>query len=82
MRDIFQQHCWLDLVLTLLSPRLPFEPISKEEYILLQNKVIERKVNNDFFDALNKYDVGELSEAGPAGCDSDKCLLPLAKPKD
>ena len=33
-------------------------------------------------DALNKYDVGELSEAGPAGCDSDKCLLPLAKPKD
>ncbi|MBO8206121.1 ribonucleoside-triphosphate reductase, adenosylcobalamin-dependent [Prochlorococcus marinus XMU1406] len=63
-------------------PRLPFEPISKEEYLALQNKVIERKVNNDFFDALNKYDVGELSEAGPAGCDSDKCLLPLAKPKD
>ncbi len=63
-------------------PRLPFEPISKDEYISLQNKVIERKVNNDFFDALNKYDVGELSEAGPAGCDSDKCLLPLAKPKD
>ncbi len=63
-------------------PRLPFEPISKEEYISLQNKVFERKVNNDFFDALNKYDVGELSEAGPAGCDSDKCLLPLAKPKD
>jgi len=63
-------------------PRLPFEPISKEEYISLQNKVIERNVNNDFFDALNKYDVGELSEAGPAGCDSDKCLLPLAKPKD
>jgi len=63
-------------------PRLPFEPISKDEYISLQNKVIERKVNNDLFDALNKYDVGELSEAGPAGCDSDKCLLPLAKPKD
>ncbi len=63
-------------------PRLPFEPISKEEYISLQNKLLERKVNSDFFDALNKYDVGELSEAGPAGCDSDKCLLPLAKPKD
>ncbi|MBO6960404.1 MAG: ribonucleoside-triphosphate reductase, adenosylcobalamin-dependent [Prochlorococcus marinus CUG1438] len=63
-------------------PRLPFEPISKKEYISLQNKVIDRKVNHDFFDALNKYDVGELSEAGPAGCDSDKCLLPLAKPKD
>ena len=63
-------------------PRLPFEPISKEEFLSLQNKVIERKVNNDFFDALNKYDIGELDEAGPAGCDSDKCLLPLAKPKN
>ncbi len=63
-------------------PRLPFEPINKDEYTSLQNKVIERKVNNDFFDALNKYDVGELSEAGPAGCDSDKCLLPLTKPKE
>ena len=63
-------------------PRLPFEPISKEEYLSLQQKVTERKVNNDFFDALNKYDIGELSEAGPAGCDSDKCLLPLAKPEN
>ena len=62
-------------------PRLPFEPISKQEYLSLQEKVTERKVNDDFFDALNKYDIGELSEAGPAGCDSDKCLLPLAKPK-
>ena len=63
-------------------PRLPFEPINKEEYITLQNKVIERRVNKDFFDALNKYDIGELTEAGPAGCDSDKCLLPLDKPKN
>jgi len=63
-------------------PRLPFEPITKEEYIFLQKKVEERKVNTDFFDALNKYDIGEMTEAGPAGCDSDKCLLPLAKPKN
>ncbi len=63
-------------------PRLPFEPINKDEYNSLQNKVKERRVNNDFFDALNKYDIGELSEAGPAGCDSDKCLLPLDKPKN
>ncbi len=63
-------------------PRLPFEPINKDEYDSLQNKVKERRVNNDFFDALNKYDIGELSEAGPAGCDSDKCLLPLDKPKN
>jgi len=63
-------------------PRLPFEPISKEDYLSLQLKVDERKVNNDFFDALNKYDIGELSEAGPAGCDSDKCMLPLSKPEN
>ena len=63
-------------------PRLPFEPINKEEYISLKIKVEERRVNDDFFDALNKYDTGELTEAGPAGCDSDKCLLPLSKPKE
>jgi len=63
-------------------PRLPFEPINKKEYIAMQNKVKERKVCSNFFEALNKYDIGELSEAGPAGCDSDKCLLPLDKPKN
>ena len=61
-------------------PRLPFEPIDAQTYARLQKEVIERRVNNDFFDALQKYDSGELTEAGPAGCDSDKCLLPLAKP--
>ena len=62
-------------------PRLPFEPISAEAYEELQSEVIKRRVSTDFFEALNKYDQGELSEAGPAGCDSDKCLLPLAKPE-
>tara|TARA_Y100001970_G_scaffold293002_1_gene437110 strand:- start:644 stop:2977 length:2334 start_codon:yes stop_codon:yes gene_type:complete len=62
-------------------PRLPFEPISKDEYSFLQEQVKERKVNNNFFEALNKYDIGEMNEAGPAGCDSDKCLLPIEKPK-
>ncbi len=61
-------------------PRLPFEPINLETYESLQSDVNKRKVTNDFFDALNRYDLGELVEAGPAGCDSDKCLLPLAKP--
>jgi ribonucleotide reductase class II len=37
-------------------------------------------MNEDFFDALQRYDSGELLEAGPAGCDSDKCLLPQSKP--
>ena len=61
-------------------PRLPFEPITAEDYDNLQSEVIQRRINSDFFDALRKYDEGELTEAGPAGCDSDKCLLPLAKP--
>ncbi len=61
-------------------PRLPFEPINEECYKKLQSEVIKRRNNCDFFDGLSRYDQGELSEAGPAGCDSDKCLLPLAKP--
>ena len=61
-------------------PRLPFEPINAETYEKLQSEVVERRVSSNFFDALQRYDQGELTEAGPAGCDSDKCLLPLATP--
>ena len=61
-------------------PRLPFEPIDAETYEKLQSEVVERRVSSNFFEALQRYDQGELTEAGPAGCDSDKCLLPLAKP--
>ena len=61
-------------------PRLPFEPIDAETYEKLQTEVFKRRVSTDFFEALSRYDEGELDEAGPAGCDSDKCLLPLAKP--
>ena len=63
-------------------PRLPFEPIDAATYEQMQMDVVKRRVNNDFFDALQRYDGGELTEAGPAGCDSDKCLLPLAKPEN
>ena len=62
-------------------PRLPFEPINSTTYEKLQSDVIERRISKDFFEALNRYDQGELDEAGPAGCDSDKCLLPLTNPK-
>jgi len=60
-------------------PRLPFEPIDEATYLQLNAEVVARRRNPDFFDALQHYDSGELVEAGPAGCDSDKCLLPLAK---
>jgi len=62
-------------------PRLPFEPIDAATYQRLSAEVAARRSTTDFFEALRRYDSGELQEAGPAGCDSDKCLLPLAKPK-
>ncbi|OKH46491.1 ribonucleoside-triphosphate reductase, adenosylcobalamin-dependent [Calothrix sp. HK-06] len=61
-------------------PRLPFEPISKEKYEQLSQEVERRRNNDDFYDALRKYDFGEMSEAGPAGCDSDKCMMPEQSP--
>jgi ribonucleotide reductase class II len=61
-------------------PRLPFEPIDQATYERLRAEVETRRRNGDFFAALQRYDNGELQEAGPAGCDSDKCLLPQSKP--
>ena len=63
-------------------PRLPFEPIDADTYERMQSEVVQRRVSSGFFEALQRYDMGEISEAGPAGCDSDKCLLPLAKPEN
>jgi ribonucleotide reductase, class II len=57
-------------------PRLPFEPISKETYDQLSGEVLTRRKITNFAEALSRYDLGELVEAGPAGCDSDKCLSP------
>jgi ribonucleotide reductase, class II len=57
-------------------PRLPFEPIDKATYDQLMQGVQDRQVTNDFAAALAKYDSSSIEEAGPAGCDSDKCLLP------
>lgn len=61
-------------------PRLPFEPIDHATYLDLNAEVAGRRRCVDFFEALQRYDGDGLQEAGPAGCDSDKCLLPLAKP--
>jgi ribonucleotide reductase class II len=61
-------------------PRLPFEPIDLATYTALSAQVLERRRTPDFFAALQRYDRGEQMEAGPAGCDSDKCLLPSTSP--
>lgn len=60
-------------------PRLPFEKIDRETYLTLQRAVRDRQKTTDFYAALARYDSGELVEAGPAGCDSDKCMLPEQK---
>ncbi|MCU0569093.1 MAG: ribonucleoside-triphosphate reductase, adenosylcobalamin-dependent [Oculatellaceae cyanobacterium Prado106] len=60
-------------------PRLPFEPISKDQYDQLNQEVELRRKTEDFHKALSRYDSGELIEAGPAGCDSDKCMMPEKK---
>jgi len=62
-------------------PRLPFEPISQVEYLQLEAEVKQRRRNPDFFDALKQHDTGELIEAGPAPCDSDKCLIAGVDPE-
>jgi ribonucleotide reductase, class II len=62
-------------------PRLPFEPIDKQTYDRMMQEVKSRRTTVDFNTALRRYDTGEqLAEAGPAGCDSDKCMLPEEKP--
>jgi len=61
-------------------PRLPFEPISKAEYEQLVKQVEARRKTDDFRAALSRYDSGYLMEAGPAGCDSEKCMFPEQVP--
>jgi ribonucleotide reductase class II len=61
-------------------PRLPFEPISKERYLAELQAVRARRKSNDFYQSLIAYDLGLREEAGPAGCDSDKCMLPESMP--
>jgi len=62
-------------------PRLPFEPIDQATYAALRQQVEARRGTADFHQALSRYDAGEVIEAGPAGCDSDKCMLPEQKPE-
>lgn len=61
-------------------PRLPFEPITKEQYDQLMKEVEIRRKTDDFYAVLSRYDFGDLIEAGPAGCDTDKCMMPEQVP--
>ena len=60
-------------------PRLPFEKIDKATFERLQQEVSDRQSTNDFYGALSRYDLGFSLAEGPAGCDSDKCMLPEQK---
>lgn len=68
-------------------PRLPFEPISKEQYESLLAGVVARQKSPDFAKLLSKRDLALVSlplsyaSSGPAGCDSDKCLLSSSEEK-
>ncbi|MEG3910483.1 ribonucleoside-triphosphate reductase, adenosylcobalamin-dependent [Microcoleus sp. w2-18bC1] len=60
-------------------PRLPFEPINKETYTKMVEETLARRQIDVFHAALSRYDLGEMMDSGPAGCDSDKCLMPETK---
>ena len=60
-------------------PRLPFEKIDKATFDRLQQTVATNQKTSDFYAALSRYDSGFSLAEGPAGCDSDKCMLPEVK---
>lgn len=63
-------------------PRLPFEPISREEYAKQLAAVESRKVKDSFEEAYADFlHVKDLSPQSPSGCDSDKCLIGDMKPQ-
>jgi ribonucleotide reductase class II len=60
-------------------PRLPFEKIDKVTFDRRQQDVKTKQQTSDFYAALSRYDSGFSLAEGPAGCDSDKCMLPEKK---
>ena len=60
-------------------PRLPFEKIDQATFERWQQDVKTRQTTSDFYAALTRYDSSEVTVEGPAGCDSDKCLMPEHK---
>jgi ribonucleotide reductase class II len=60
-------------------PRLPFEKIDRATYEQRSREVKNRRQTHDFAAAVIRYDLGELTVEGPAGCDAMGCLLPEKK---
>lgn len=56
-------------------PRMPFEPISKEEYDREIAEMESRRKCESFDEAYDRHYQGPLAESGPVPCDSDKCLI-------
>ncbi len=67
-------------------PRLPFEPITKEQYnrrmaaVLAARSALPEGVT--VLDLLKEYDSDSYELKGAAGCDSEKCLFESAKDSD
>lgn len=57
-------------------PRLPFEPISKEEYDIqiLPRQIVAETDDRSLLEILNKYDSSEWSIESVAGCTNAACL--------
>lgn len=57
-------------------PRLPFEPISKEEYDLqiLPRQIIEETSDLSLLDILNKFDSQDWTIESVAGCTNAACI--------
>jgi ribonucleotide reductase class II len=60
-------------------PRMPFEPIGKDEYDDAMVAIRMRQTIDNFDEALALHDRGQTAESGPSGCDSDRCLIPERK---
>jgi len=57
-------------------PRLPFEPITKEEYDkqIMPRQVVEMTDDRSLLDILKKYDSSEWTIESVAGCTSASCI--------
>jgi ribonucleotide reductase class II len=53
-------------------PRLPFQPVTRQEYERLMAEVLERRQFETYEEALKQF-CGEFTDAAPPSCDSAVC---------